>query len=167
MQKKTFFCVVVGFHLSFMWVINVAFRVGKNPQFVLCCLIWGQNFKKIIIILYLFLLCSLPIKKVKHLKDLICSEKLSNLEHFFLSIFFGRNPFFVCFVCFSNLNCPPRSPIGLVLCVPSNTLGSPGFKGVTQTILFLLLMGCRMTSFLLSDCLLPDPGLNFNMISLL
>ena len=45
--------------------------------------------------------------------------------------------FFVCFVCFSNPTFSPRSPIGSVPCVPSNTLSSPAFKGVTRGMRFL------------------------------
>ena len=48
---------------------------------------------------------------------------------FFFLIGFG-------FVCFSNPNCPPRSPIGLVPCVPTYTLSSPAFEGVTRRMSF-------------------------------
>ena len=37
---------------------------------------------------------------------------------------------------FSNPTSPPRSPIGLVTCVPSYTLSSPVFKGVTRGMSF-------------------------------
>ena len=39
-------------------------------------------------------------------------------------------------VSFSNPTSPPRSPIGLVPCVPSYTLSSPVFKGVTWGMSF-------------------------------
>ena len=50
-------------------------------------------------------------------------------------IFHCLNIFFA-FVCFSNPTSPPRSFIGLVPCVPSYTLISPVFKGVTRGMSF-------------------------------
>ena len=51
-------------------------------------------------------------------------------NHYYLIIvFFG-------FECFSNPTSPPRSPIGSVPCVPSYTLCSPAFKGVTRGMNF-------------------------------
>ena len=44
--------------------------------------------------------------------------------------------FFLGGVCFSNPTSPPRSPIGSVPCVPSYTLSSPAFKGVTHGMSF-------------------------------
>ena len=39
--------------------------------------------------------------------------------------------------CFSYPTSPARSPIGSVPCVPSYTLGSPAFKGVTRGMSFI------------------------------
>ena len=57
--------------------------------------------------------------------------------NYFLSNLFRQKTFFWGFVCFYNPGSPPRSPIGLVLCVPSYTLSSPTFKGVTRGLSFV------------------------------
>ena len=44
--------------------------------------------------------------------------------------------FFRVVVCFSNPTSPPRTPIGSVPCVPSYTLGSLTFKGLTRGMSF-------------------------------
>ena len=74
----------------------------------------------------------LVILKLSFTKYTIYIEEIIELHaHLTVHFFWGGGV-----VCFPYPTSPPRSPIGWFPCVPSNTLSSPRFKGVTRGMSF-------------------------------